>query len=410
MPDLSYLPQIALSGIAVGCIYGLIGIGFCVIYNASGIVNFAQGAFVMLGGMIAYSAFHTLGLPLFAAAVIATVVVAAMGVVIERVVVRPLWDRKATMFVMILATLAAQIVIERMTLIVAGDQPKTLPQFSDLPPLRLGGIVVSYQFLWIVGISLLLIGLLEPVLQADQDRQGHARLRLQPRGGGAAGHQRVEDAGAFVRAVRGAWRDRRRADYSDAIHRLQCRRAVCDLRLYRSHRRRFRPPARCVHGWHHARARAIDCDRRVRRGPQERGGAFGAADLPFHSTGGHSRRSKVTEDIMDLHKIDWEQIPWEPVREGIVRKAFSGNGATLALHKLMPKHEPKPHKHTYEQIVYILAGHIRFHVGDKSVVLGPGGLLQIPPDVMHWGEVVGDEPVLNLDIFTPVREEYAPAP
>ena len=53
MPELSYLPQIALSGIGVGCIYGLIGIGFCVIYNASGIVNFAQGAFVMLGGMIA---------------------------------------------------------------------------------------------------------------------------------------------------------------------------------------------------------------------------------------------------------------------------------------------------------------------------------------------------------------------
>jgi branched-chain amino acid transport system permease protein len=161
MPDLSYLPQIALSGIAVGCIYGLIGIGFCVIYNASGIVNFAQGAFVMLGGMIAYTAFHTLGLPLFFAALVATALVALAGVVIERTVVRPLWDRKATMFVMILATLAAQIVIERMTLIIAGDQPKTLPQFTDLPPLRLGGIVVSYQFLWIVATSLLLIAVLD---------------------------------------------------------------------------------------------------------------------------------------------------------------------------------------------------------------------------------------------------------
>jgi len=46
---------------------------------------------------------------------------------------------------------------------------------------------------------------------------------------------------------------------------------------------------------------------------------------------------------MDLHQIDWENVPWEPVREGITRKAFSGNGATVALHKLMPKHEPKPH-------------------------------------------------------------------
>ena len=161
MPDLSYLPQIALSGIAVGCIYGLIGIGFCVIYNASGIVNFAQGAFVMMGGMIAYSALKFVGLPLPVAAAVAIVAVAAIGVVIERVVVRPLWDRKATMFVMILATLAAQIVVERLALIVAGDQPRTLPPFSDLPPIRLGAVVISYQFLWIVGISLLLIVLLD---------------------------------------------------------------------------------------------------------------------------------------------------------------------------------------------------------------------------------------------------------
>jgi branched-chain amino acid transport system permease protein len=161
MPELSYFPQIALSGVAVGCIYGLIGIGFCVIYNASGIVNFAQGAFVMMGGMIAHSALQRLGLPLVLAAALATILVAGAGIVIERIVVRPLWHRNATMFVMILATLAAQIVVERMTLIIAGDQPRSLPQFSDLPPLRLGGIAVSYQFLWIVAVSLALIGLLD---------------------------------------------------------------------------------------------------------------------------------------------------------------------------------------------------------------------------------------------------------
>jgi branched-chain amino acid transport system permease protein len=158
---LELVAQSIASGIAIGCVYGLIGIGFCVIYNASGIVNFAQGAFVMMGGMIAYSAFKTLGLPLLLSIAIATVLVAATGIVIERIVVRPLWDRKATMFVMILATLAAQIVIERMTLIVAGDQPKTLPPFSDLPPMRLGGIVVSNQFLWGVALSQALIARLD---------------------------------------------------------------------------------------------------------------------------------------------------------------------------------------------------------------------------------------------------------
>jgi branched-chain amino acid transport system permease protein len=152
--------QAVASGIGIGCIYGLIGIGFCVIYNASGIVNFAQGAFVMLGGMVTYAAMHTFGLPLPLAAAAAILLVAAAGVVVERLVVRPLWNRDATMFVMILATLAAQIVIERMTLLVAGDQPKTLPVFTDLPPLRIAGVAINYQFLWIVGTSVAVILLL----------------------------------------------------------------------------------------------------------------------------------------------------------------------------------------------------------------------------------------------------------
>jgi len=46
----------------------------------------------------------------------------------------------------------------------------------------------------------------------------------------------------------------------------------------------------------------------------------------------------------------------------------------------------------------------------ESHLLGPGGLLHIPPNVGHWGEVVGGEPVLNLDIFTPLEEAYAPGP
>ncbi len=157
MPDPAYVAQILVSGLGVGCIYGLIGIGFCVIYNASGIVNFAQGAFVMLGGMITHALVQRMGLPLLPAAVGAILLVAALGIVVERVVVRPLWVRNATMFAMILATLAAQIVIERATLILFGDQPKTLPAFTDLPPLRIAGVAISFQFLWIVGASAAII-------------------------------------------------------------------------------------------------------------------------------------------------------------------------------------------------------------------------------------------------------------
>ena len=160
MGDQAYFVQTVVNGFSVGCIYGLIGIGFCVIYNASGIVNFAQGAFVMLGGMITYVLLTTFHLPLVVAGAFATVAVAVIGIIIERVVVRPLWDRNATMFVMILATLAVQIVIERATLILVGDQPKSIPVFTDLPPIRVAGVSIGYQTLWIVGTSLVLIALL----------------------------------------------------------------------------------------------------------------------------------------------------------------------------------------------------------------------------------------------------------
>ena len=109
---------------------------------------------------------------------------------------------------------------------------------------------------------------------------------------------------------------------------------------------------------------------------------------------------------MDIHKIDWNAISWTKVRHGVECKAFSGSAATVALHRLMPGHEPVPHSHPHEQIAYILSGQIRFHVGGEQHLLGPGGLLVVPPNVEHWGEVVGDEPVLNLDIFTPKRPEY----
>jgi branched-chain amino acid transport system permease protein len=155
VPEL--IAQAIASGVAIGCVYGLIGIGFCVIYNASGIVNFAQGAFVMLGGMVTYVGLTRYSLPLPLAAAASIAIVAAIGIALERLVVRPLWDRKSTMFVMILATLAAQIVIERLTLLTAGDQPRTLPMFTDYPPLRIAGIALSYQFFWIVGCSALVI-------------------------------------------------------------------------------------------------------------------------------------------------------------------------------------------------------------------------------------------------------------
>ncbi|WP_112323734.1 cupin domain-containing protein [Oceanibium sediminis] len=110
---------------------------------------------------------------------------------------------------------------------------------------------------------------------------------------------------------------------------------------------------------------------------------------------------------MSIHNINWNDMEWKQIRPGVEQKAFSGDGATVALHRLQPGHEPKPHKHPHEQIAYIVSGSVDFHVGDEVVCLGPGGMLVVPPDTMHHAVVVGDEEVINLDVFTPRRPEYA---
>ena len=136
--------------------YGLVGIGYSVLYNASGIINFAQGAFVMLGGMITYVLFTLLGIPLPLAILGAIVCVGLLGYAIELSVIRPLRQRNASIFIMILATLACQILIENATLHLVDDKPHSFPYFTPGAPVKIFGAAVGLQDFWIIGISLLL--------------------------------------------------------------------------------------------------------------------------------------------------------------------------------------------------------------------------------------------------------------
>ena len=160
MPEPALLLQFLVTGAGTGCVYGLVAIGFCVIYNASGIVNFAQGAFVMLGGVVTYTLWHGAHWPLPLAGLASVAAAIALGLVIDRLVVQPLWQRRATMFVMILATLAVQIVVERLALLAVGDAPMSLPPITARAPFHLGPVALDPQIAWVFAVSVLLVGAL----------------------------------------------------------------------------------------------------------------------------------------------------------------------------------------------------------------------------------------------------------
>jgi len=163
MYDLGAILQFAVSGLGAGCIYGLVAIGFAVIFNASGIVNFAQGAFVMLGGVLTYVLFNSVRLPLPIAAISAVALTAAFGACFQLLIIRPLHRRRTPVFIMMLATLALSILVENMVLHTVGDRPLSFPSFTPGDPLHLGLVVIDRQILWMVGGSLFLVVVLRLV-------------------------------------------------------------------------------------------------------------------------------------------------------------------------------------------------------------------------------------------------------
>nr|WP_321459705.1 branched-chain amino acid ABC transporter permease [uncultured Cohaesibacter sp.] len=142
------LMQFLLSGVTVGAVYALVALGFTIIYNASDVVNFAQGEFVMLGGMITVFA-HAAGLPLPLAALIAILLTALVGVALNKLAIEP--ARGAPVVSLIIITIGASIFIRGAAQLIFDKQLHRFPSFSGDEPIHLLGAAILPQSLWVVG-------------------------------------------------------------------------------------------------------------------------------------------------------------------------------------------------------------------------------------------------------------------
>ena len=116
--------QLIISGLATGSIYALIAIGIVLIYKCSGVVNFAQGAYAMLGAYLTYVLIK-LGLPSLLAVVAAMAAMAGFGALTERLVLRPML--KAPVVAVMMVTLGLLIFIRAACLVIWGAGPDRLP-------------------------------------------------------------------------------------------------------------------------------------------------------------------------------------------------------------------------------------------------------------------------------------------
>jgi len=145
------LLQYLLAGLTVGAIYALVALGFSIIYNASQVINFAQGEFVMIGGMATVS-FIGAGVPLALAVVLAVVAATLVGVALEKFAVER--ARGAPVVTLIIITIGASILLRGLAGVVWDKNIHALPAFSGDRPIAVGGATVLPQSLWVLGVTL----------------------------------------------------------------------------------------------------------------------------------------------------------------------------------------------------------------------------------------------------------------
>jgi len=146
--------QLVFSGFATGSIYALAALGFTLLWQASGTINFAQGEFVMLGGMSAV-ALNTAGVPLWLSAVLAVAIVTAVGIGLVRLAIYPVRDRPALS--VIIVTIGASLVLQGGAKLLWGPDAVRLSSFTGDTPIRIGAGGIEPQRLWVAGLALLTV-------------------------------------------------------------------------------------------------------------------------------------------------------------------------------------------------------------------------------------------------------------
>lgn len=149
--------QYLFTGITIGATYALIALGFTLIYNASHVINFAQGEFLMIGGMATVS-LMAMGVPMLLAIVLAVVLAGVLGVALQRFAIAP--AKGADVVTLIIITIGASIFIRGLAQLVWGKEYHVLPNFSGDEPIRIFGAVLNSQSLWVLGVGAVLVAVL----------------------------------------------------------------------------------------------------------------------------------------------------------------------------------------------------------------------------------------------------------
>lgn len=147
--------QLIVNGTALGFKYALVALGFVIIFKATGVINFAQGGFVMLGAYLTYQFGTTWGLPFALAVVLAMAATALSGLVVERLILRRMVGRPP--FALIMITIGMLFIIQEIVTIIWGFDALNLGDPWGIETVQVGDVVIRVADLWTVGLALVVV-------------------------------------------------------------------------------------------------------------------------------------------------------------------------------------------------------------------------------------------------------------
>jgi len=156
---MTLLLQFLFSGLTIGAVYALIGIGFNIVYNSTSIINLAQGEFVVIGGLMMWFFYEGMHLSFIISIALTLLTAGFVGLLMERLTIKPLL-KKCNLLLMIMVTIAMSILIRGILMFKFGKDPYTYPSFTEGEPIILYGAVITQQTLWAIGITAVCIVLL----------------------------------------------------------------------------------------------------------------------------------------------------------------------------------------------------------------------------------------------------------
>ena len=207
--------QVLVGAIAIGSIYGLVALGYSIIYSASGLMSFVQGELLMLGSFLGLTFYKYLKLPFWVALLLTMVCMFLVGMIVEKYIIRKLQKSGANAIFIVMATIALSIILKNLAMLVWGSNVFQFPPIFAVSRLKFGKIRIQPESLMAIAIALFVMLVFHFFMTKSRLGDGDARRGSGPNGSFDGPHQCQHDDSLHVGDSLHAHGDRRHADRAD---------------------------------------------------------------------------------------------------------------------------------------------------------------------------------------------------